>query len=1010
MTKKTKPEIILQLEEELGIVLSKQKSLDTLRCTPRGFIEIKNKIIAINLSAIEIKDITPICKINTLQELILYNNQLDYLTDDIGKLSSLQGLYLSGNNLHEIPKEIKHLKHLKILSVNDNILDSLPDEIGELICLEQLYLTNNLIHYIPETIGKLVVLETLFLCNNNLCELPDEIKHLKSLQSLKLQNNCLKTLPTAIGHLEKLNNLNISTNSLNILPKEIALTSSLQKLELRQNNLDYIPPEIEKLTSLTTLDLASNRINGLPRNIGKLSCLEILDVSNNPLQSLPTEIGLLKSLYYLDAHNILLQEIPEEIFQLSKLESVILSGNNIKQLSTKIGTLNYLRELDLSYNEITELPPEIGKLTKLNKLDLCTNRLKDLPDEINKLTSLSKLNLKNNELTKLRPWITNINMQIICQDGWATRDINLFGNPLESPPIEIAAQGREAIRNYFELLKDGVEKLYEAKLLIVGAGKVGKTWLLNRLVSNKIPEGKEDGTTEGIDIHNWIVNAAGVDNFRINFWDFGGQEIYHATHQYFLTRRSLYLFVWEARQDDDILSFAYWLNVISLLSNNSPVIVAMNKSDERSKEIDQKGIKENFPNIIAFHKVSAKTGQGIDNLRKEIFEEVGKLELVGNDLPIVWNRIRERLESLEENSISFEKYQEICLEFGLDAEQAEHLSRYYHDLGVFLHFEDDPILHPVIFLNPEWATDAAYMVLDNEFVRDNYGRFTYEQLRHIWQNYPEDKHAALLELMIKFEICFKLGNNAEYIVPELLKAEKPDGLDWNYKDNTRLEYKYDFMPAGIIERFIARNHSIHKDSFYWKNGVVLERKGTNALIECERFNRRIVLRLVGINRKGLLAIIRKEFDHIHNTLNNPPVKEQVECTCKTCCESDKKYLYEINKLEDRIKNNKDRVECGESYEMVDIKSILGEIIEFTVVTDEQIELFINYLQKLDQKKRKSVSKLIQEMKIACSEEDKIQILENIKIFMIKNSIPIIHSLSGAVIFEILKKIQLDKIF
>jgi len=27
----------------------------------------------------------------------------------------------------------------------------------------------------------------------------------------------------------------------------------------------------------------------------------------------------------------------------------------------------------------------------------------------------------------------------------------------------------------------------------------------------------------------------------VNIWDFGGQEIYHATHQFFLTHRSLYL-------------------------------------------------------------------------------------------------------------------------------------------------------------------------------------------------------------------------------------------------------------------------------------------------------------------------------------------------------------------------------------------------------------------------------------------------------------------------------------
>ena len=33
-------------------------------------------------------------------------------------------------------------------------------------------------------------------------------------------------------------------------------------------------------------------------------------------------------------------------------------------------------------------------------------------------------------------------------------------------------------------------------------------------------------------------------------WDFGGQEIYHATHQFFLTRRSLYVLVDDTRKDD----------------------------------------------------------------------------------------------------------------------------------------------------------------------------------------------------------------------------------------------------------------------------------------------------------------------------------------------------------------------------------------------------------------------------------------------------------------------------
>ena len=39
----------------------------------------------------------------------------------------------------------------------------------------------------------------------------------------------------------------------------------------------------------------------------------------------------------------------------------------------------------------------------------------------------------------------------------------------------------------------------------------------------------------------------------MNIWDFGGQEIYYATHQFFLTKRSLYVLVIDNRKEDDMI-------------------------------------------------------------------------------------------------------------------------------------------------------------------------------------------------------------------------------------------------------------------------------------------------------------------------------------------------------------------------------------------------------------------------------------------------------------------------
>ena len=86
--------------------------------------------------------------------------------------------------------------------------------------------------------------------------------------------------------------------------------------------------------------------------------------------------------------------------------------------------------------------------------------------------------------------------------------------------------------------------LNEAKVLLVGQGGVGKTSLVKRLVDGGFDP--EENKTEGIDIRKWHVEVDG-ERIRLNVWDFGGQEIMHATHQFFLTKRSLYLLLWDAR-------------------------------------------------------------------------------------------------------------------------------------------------------------------------------------------------------------------------------------------------------------------------------------------------------------------------------------------------------------------------------------------------------------------------------------------------------------------------------
>ncbi|MBK9210560.1 MAG: hypothetical protein IPL71_20670 [Anaerolineales bacterium] len=91
--------------------------------------------------------------------------------------------------------------------------------------------------------------------------------------------------------------------------------------------------------------------------------------------------------------------------------------------------------------------------------------------------------------------------------------------------------------------------------MLVGEGNVGKTTLLKAL---KGPRTTDDGprqnepTTHGveIDIHGLKLPHPEKDGVEIqlNAWDFGGQDVYRVTHQFFFSRRSLYLLVWEPRR------------------------------------------------------------------------------------------------------------------------------------------------------------------------------------------------------------------------------------------------------------------------------------------------------------------------------------------------------------------------------------------------------------------------------------------------------------------------------
>src|SRR6185295_17117591 len=112
------------------------------------------------------------------------------------------------------------------------------------------------------------------------------------------------------------------------------------------------------------------------------------------------------------------------------------------------------------------------------------------------------------------------------------------------------------------------------------------------------------------------------------------QEIYHANHQFFLTKRSLYVLVADTRKEDT--NFFYWLNAVELLSDNSPVLIIKNEKQDRQRDINDRQLRSQFSNIKEFLATNLWDNRGLDKILSEVKHYILRLPQIGSPLPKTW--------------------------------------------------------------------------------------------------------------------------------------------------------------------------------------------------------------------------------------------------------------------------------------------------------------------------------------------------------------------------------------
>ncbi|MGA2133972.1 MAG: COR domain-containing protein, partial [Bryobacteraceae bacterium] len=849
-------------------------------------------------------ELSPLAGLSALQTLDVSNAPVNDL-EALAGLCALQMLVVAGSRAADLTP-LAGLSGLQMLDVSRTPVADLRPLAG-LSALQRLNVSQTAVTDLRPLAG-LSALQTLDVSHTPVTDLAP-LADVSALQTLNLSGSTVADLATLAG------------------------LSALRTLYASRVQVTDLSP-LAGLSALQTLSVSRTKVTSLAPLAG-LSALQMLTASDMPVTDLAPLAGL-AALRILDVSRTPVDQLPALAFR--ALQMLNVSGTQVADLSPLAG-LCALWELDLSSTPVIDLRP-LASLPALRTLNVSRTQVSDVGPlaGLPVLDTLDTSRTQVTDLSALVPLIARGCPVLWSSESFRGRGIYVGDCPLINPPPEIVKQGNDAILNCFrEKALGELDHLYEAKMLILGEGGAGKTSLLRRLYQPGQPLPTEKESTKGISIHQHEFRLGNGRRFRLNVWDFGGQEIYHATHQFFLTRRSLYLLVDDTRKDYKSASdpgFRYWLELVDVFGGRSPVLIFQNEKAGRSKAIDIGGIKGRYDNVKDLYAGNLEQGDSAEKLRDGIEFYAAQLSHIGEQLPARWIKVREEIEARarEVPHIPQQEYFQIYgrhLEF--DRSRALHLSRYLHDLGVFLHFQDDPLLARTVILQNQWATEAVFRILDDETVKAQLGRFNAADCERLWRDSVyADMHPELLALMQRFELCYELRERRppEWLAPQLLPPAKPTELaDWGQPADLVLRYRYDFLPTGIISRLTVRLHRFLDPNLAWVTGVLFQIESSAVLVELLANGSEIELRGRGPERKALLSVIAADLDALNDSIPGlrAKVDKLIPCNCKQCRTAPVPEFFSQKILLRRKEDGRLRVECPRSYEDVDVLELLDGI-------------------------------------------------------------------------------------
>ncbi len=738
---------------------------------------------------------------------------------------------------------------------------------------------------------------------------------------------------------------------------------NLQKLFMFDNFQIYDLSPLKDLVNLQIFGVNSRHVDDLSP-FKDLMNLEELNINSTFVSNL-TPLKDLVNLKRLDIGKTFVENL-SPLKGLVNLEVLIVSSTHVSNLSPLENLVN-LQELDIRVTAVEDLSPlknlknlqllhlsmyvgdlsPLKGLSNLKLLSICSTGFIDL-NPLKDLSNLQQVDISDSQISDLSPLKNlikkGIEVKWIRNDG--NNGIFVYNTPLTNPPIEIAKQGNATILRYWrEQERVGTITLNEARLLIVGQGGAGKTTLRTKLMDAQATLPEPDATTRGIEVELLNFKNTEGGDFTLHIWDFGGQNIQHYAHQFFLSDSVVYALVHSEREQNDHSS--YWLSIMELLGKTSPILLVQNEKFGHSADLkDLPAIRERFAHVGKYFKVDLSKAKNPDyqpfrDLQAEIRHLAAHLPHIGKTYLRSFNAVRYLLKALAavKNHISWDDFEYLCTQQGIeDRELMRDYARQFHQLGIALWFEHDLDLENLVFLNPKWIIDALFELLyDGEALRTQH-TLRLNDTKSIWRGDAyRGIHGNLLRLMKNFEMCYDIGSDTpQYIIPQLLPADRAEHQ--STAEATKVVFQYKFLPKGFLTRLTCRLHTRIADQKVWNDAVVFEdRLGATVFAKETYAQNAIELIAEGKGKRQLLNEVINTLNDINagTKFGNLQVQTLIACSCKSCRKAEQTkefadlYQFDYQYLRKKLLKGDPSVECQKSLDMVLIKDILREVNAFS---------------------------------------------------------------------------------